>query len=411
MTEQRVDDAKRYFNDLRGETELSQRSLLLPGPAGRNGTRLPASDALVRARHRRHARRRSAAAHGAHPLRRAERPRRRCAAPARLRRGEPALQHPTCSSLKRSCCCRWSSPRKRCASSTKRWRRRPTIPRCTPRTRSSTSSARRVSSSAARSTKPRALLNEGLARYPDNTSLRYSLALLYEDQSRNRKALDVLESLAEEHPDDAAILNAYGYLLTDRVQSPRRSSRLHRARARVEPRQPRDHRQHGLGALQARRLLVPRATTSNAPTGWSRTPRSRRTSSTCAGSSASATVRASCYVNRSTPIPTAVICKRSTSDSRHDLALHPGAASRGARRRLRLVTRRHRRAQPRGTARNPGIGRRMGDARPDDGRHGRSRFPRQLQLAAGSRRPGARGARPARATRCCRWRASPTRCW
>ena len=60
-----------------------------------------------------------------------------------------------------------------------------------------------------------ALLNEGLARYPDNSALRYSLALLYEDQDRNRKALDVLESLAEDNPDDAAILNAYGYLLTD----------------------------------------------------------------------------------------------------------------------------------------------------------------------------------------------------
>jgi tetratricopeptide (TPR) repeat protein len=61
-----------------------------------------------------------------------------------------------------------------------------------------------------------ALLNEGLERYPDNSSLRYPLALLYEDQNRNRRALDVLEGLAEDHPDDAAILNAYGYLLTDR---------------------------------------------------------------------------------------------------------------------------------------------------------------------------------------------------
>jgi Tfp pilus assembly protein PilF len=60
------------------------------------------------------------------------------------------------------------------------------------------------------------LLNEGLRRYPDNRSLRYSLALLYEDQGRNRKALDVLSSLAKDNPDDAAILNAYGYLLTDR---------------------------------------------------------------------------------------------------------------------------------------------------------------------------------------------------
>ena len=61
-----------------------------------------------------------------------------------------------------------------------------------------------------------ALLNEGLERYPEDASLRYSLALLYEDQNRNRKALEVLEALAEDHPDDAAILNAYGYLLTDR---------------------------------------------------------------------------------------------------------------------------------------------------------------------------------------------------
>jgi tetratricopeptide (TPR) repeat protein len=59
------------------------------------------------------------------------------------------------------------------------------------------------------------LLNEGLERYADNVTLRYSLALLYEDQDRNRKALEVLEALAKEHPDDAAILNAYGYLLTD----------------------------------------------------------------------------------------------------------------------------------------------------------------------------------------------------
>jgi tetratricopeptide (TPR) repeat protein len=63
-----------------------------------------------------------------------------------------------------------------------------------------------------------ALLDEGLERHPDNAALRYSLALLYEDQQRNRKALDVLESLAEENPDDAAILNAYGYLLTDQFE-------------------------------------------------------------------------------------------------------------------------------------------------------------------------------------------------
>jgi tetratricopeptide (TPR) repeat protein len=60
------------------------------------------------------------------------------------------------------------------------------------------------------------VLDEGIRRYPDNSALRYSLALLYEDQGRDRKALDVLAKLAEQHPDDAAILNAYGYLLTDK---------------------------------------------------------------------------------------------------------------------------------------------------------------------------------------------------
>jgi tetratricopeptide (TPR) repeat protein len=58
-------------------------------------------------------------------------------------------------------------------------------------------------------------LEDGLKRYPENASLRYSLALLYEDQDRNRRALGVLEELVQDFPDDAAILNAYGYLLTD----------------------------------------------------------------------------------------------------------------------------------------------------------------------------------------------------
>ena len=59
------------------------------------------------------------------------------------------------------------------------------------------------------------LLGEGLARYADNSSLRYSLALLYEDQDRNRKAVEVLEALVADQPDNPAFLNALGYLLTD----------------------------------------------------------------------------------------------------------------------------------------------------------------------------------------------------
>ena len=60
-----------------------------------------------------------------------------------------------------------------------------------------------------------ALLEAGLERYTDNSSLRYSLALLYEDTDRNRKAVHVLEDLVADYPDDAAFLNALGYLLTD----------------------------------------------------------------------------------------------------------------------------------------------------------------------------------------------------
>ncbi|HET7133745.1 MAG TPA: tetratricopeptide repeat protein [Gammaproteobacteria bacterium] len=59
------------------------------------------------------------------------------------------------------------------------------------------------------------LLDQGLSRYADNSSLRYSQALLYEEEGKNRKAVDVLAALVKESPDDPALLNAYGYLLTD----------------------------------------------------------------------------------------------------------------------------------------------------------------------------------------------------
>ncbi|HVY66844.1 MAG TPA: tetratricopeptide repeat protein [Gammaproteobacteria bacterium] len=59
------------------------------------------------------------------------------------------------------------------------------------------------------------LLEQGLARYAGNSSLRYTLALVYEDQGKNRKAVDVLENLVAQSPDDPALLNALGYLLTD----------------------------------------------------------------------------------------------------------------------------------------------------------------------------------------------------
>ncbi len=59
-------------------------------------------------------------------------------------------------------------------------------------------------------------LDAGLDRYPGNTSLRYSRALLLQDQGRLRQAVGVLEKLVDDNPDDPALLNALGYLLTDR---------------------------------------------------------------------------------------------------------------------------------------------------------------------------------------------------
>jgi tetratricopeptide (TPR) repeat protein len=62
------------------------------------------------------------------------------------------------------------------------------------------------------------LLGEGLDRYADDGALRYSQALLYEDQGRNKKAVEVLENLVDDSPDDPALLNALGYLLTDQFE-------------------------------------------------------------------------------------------------------------------------------------------------------------------------------------------------
>jgi tetratricopeptide (TPR) repeat protein len=59
-------------------------------------------------------------------------------------------------------------------------------------------------------------LTEGLDRYPGDVTLRYSQALLLQEQGRLRKSVGVLEALVEEHPDDPTFLNALGYLLTDR---------------------------------------------------------------------------------------------------------------------------------------------------------------------------------------------------
>jgi tetratricopeptide (TPR) repeat protein len=60
-----------------------------------------------------------------------------------------------------------------------------------------------------------ALLREGLRAYPNDRSLRYAQALLYQEQGRMRRAASALEALVDDAPEDAGLLNALGYLLTD----------------------------------------------------------------------------------------------------------------------------------------------------------------------------------------------------
>jgi len=62
------------------------------------------------------------------------------------------------------------------------------------------------------------ILDDALELYPGNVNLRYSLSLLYENQGRNRRAASELAALVEDEPDNAALLNAYGYLLTDEFE-------------------------------------------------------------------------------------------------------------------------------------------------------------------------------------------------
>jgi len=58
---------------------------------------------------------------------------------------------------------------------------------------------------------------EGLRHYRNNRSLRYAQALLYQEQGRHRRSANALESLIRDEPEDAGLLNALGYLLTDQM--------------------------------------------------------------------------------------------------------------------------------------------------------------------------------------------------
>jgi tetratricopeptide (TPR) repeat protein len=60
-------------------------------------------------------------------------------------------------------------------------------------------------------------IEDGLTRYPGEQSLRYSQAILLQEQDRLKQSVRVLEDLVEESPDNPVFLNALGYLLTDRM--------------------------------------------------------------------------------------------------------------------------------------------------------------------------------------------------
>ena len=60
-------------------------------------------------------------------------------------------------------------------------------------------------------------IEDGLMRYPGDQSLRYSQAILLQEQDRLKQSVRVLEDLVEESPDNPVFLNALGYLLTDKM--------------------------------------------------------------------------------------------------------------------------------------------------------------------------------------------------
>ena len=94
-------------------------------------------------------------------------------------------------------------------------RRPPTIRRCTRRTRSSTCCSCRDAIERGALDEAEKLLDEGLAPLPGQQLAALLAGAAVRGSGRNSKALDVLESLADDSPDDAAMLNALGYLLTD----------------------------------------------------------------------------------------------------------------------------------------------------------------------------------------------------
>jgi tetratricopeptide (TPR) repeat protein len=73
-----------------------------------------------------------------------------------------------------------------------------------------------------------AVLDRGLAQYPDSVDLRYAHAATDEEAGRVGVALAELNEVLKQRPDDPAALNAYGYTLADH------NRKLGEARALIE---------------------------------------------------------------------------------------------------------------------------------------------------------------------------------
>lgn len=73
-----------------------------------------------------------------------------------------------------------------------------------------------------------AVLDRGLEQYPDSVDLRYAIATTDEEAGHVGAALQELNQLLKQRPDDPAALNAYGYTLADH------NRKLAQARALIE---------------------------------------------------------------------------------------------------------------------------------------------------------------------------------
>ena len=72
------------------------------------------------------------------------------------------------------------------------------------------------------------MLDRGLEQYPDSVDLRYAMATTDEQAGRVGAALQELNEVLKQRPDDPAALNAYGYTLADH------NRKLGKARALIE---------------------------------------------------------------------------------------------------------------------------------------------------------------------------------